>query len=236
MNSSAEQIGYAVGVVIGIAFFLGIAVFAVVAIVKACTKKTTGWIVVASIFGMLVLIQIPLFVYGFVRGFAEASRTPQRVEDDSGTSSSTSSRFDNSQTIRGRNIGYTIKIPAEWTIQRRYQDFDCLANHKTTYLGVIAEEANLGSPEIVAEIARGNLNKVASDVQWSDPKPVMLDGRTWLEFTVNCRVEKIPFFYQYYVYAGPEGTFQILSWTMQNLASKEGDRMIEISETFRFPK
>lgn len=230
-NPSPEQIGYIVGVLIGIALSIGIFVFAIIAIVKAFTKKTTGWIIAGSIGGVLVLLLLASFAIGFIRGFTGALHRRDEAQSDS-----SGSWLNDSQTIEGRVLPYSIKVPSDWTIQRQKKDFDLLANHGSLFIGIIAEEANVGTPEVISDLAHKHLQNVAEDVQWTDPAPVVLDGRNWLRFSVNCRVQKIPFFYQYYVYAGPEGTFQIIMWTFQNLADKNSAQMNEVAETFTFPK
>ena len=48
-------------------------------------------------------------------------------------------------------------------------------------------------------------------------------------------VEKIPFAYQFYVYTGPEGTFQLLGWTFENLFEREAPQIREVLQSFKFP-
>ena len=140
------------------------------------------------------------------------------------------------EIVRGTDLAYTIQIPAQWTVKKGAQDFDSLANYKSIYIGVIAEEANLGSPETIAGLARDRLKEGGTDLEWSQPKPLSLDGRNWLQFSVDCKVNKIPISYQYYVYAGREGTFQIVGWTTQDLSAKYASTIREVAQTFRFPK
>jgi hypothetical protein len=236
-ESSAEQAGYVVGVLMGIVFFLGILALAIIAIVQAFSKKTPGWIAVGSLGGVVVLIPIVIFVVGFARGVTKAVRSRQGMENGSGAlSAAGNSGLGGSQTIRGQEIAYSIKIPADWNIQRRHEAFDLLAHHRSLYIGVIAEEANLGNPQAIADIARERIGRIGAEIQWTDSTPVELDGRSWLRFTVNCKVQMIPLSYQFYVYAGAEGTFQIISWTMQTFAGRDTPQMNEVSQTFRFPK
>ena len=88
------------------------------------------------------------------------------------------------------------------------QAFDSLNNYKSLYVGVIAEESNLGSPEIIAKISRNKIKEVGTDISWTEPAPLILDGRSWLQYTVDCKFEKIPLSYQFYVYAGREAPFK----------------------------
>jgi hypothetical protein len=229
MQSSAEHAGYIVGIIIGLGFMLGIMAFAIFAIVKAFTKRTTGWIIAGSISGALGLFVFVCFAIGFVRGVTRGLKANREQREGSTVTAG-------SQIITGIKVNYTVTIPSDWTIQRQRKDFDLLANHGTLYAGVIAEEADLGSPETVANIARKNLSKVAENVQLTDPAPFEVDGRSWLRYTVTCDVQKLPFYYQCYVYAGKEGTFQIVAWTFQNLKDKDGPQMDTLAQSFAFPK
>jgi hypothetical protein len=62
-----------------------------------------------------------------------------------------------------------------------------------------------------------------------------IDGRQWLEYEVSCRVENIPFSYLFHVYSGPEGSYQVVGWTFQNLFPANRAKMREVAESFRFP-
>jgi hypothetical protein len=226
--SSPEQIGYAVGVVVGILFLLALVAFSIAAVIKAFTTKSTGWIIAGSIGGVVLLLFVGVFAAAFIKGFTHAM---QVARENSGTAPTGPP-----QNITGENVAYTLKIPPGWNVRRHEKDFDVLADYRSVYVGVIAEEANLGSPEVISKLARRNLEKVARNIDMTDATPVVLDGHNWLTFTVNCDVQSIPFFYDYHVYAGPEGTIQIISWTFQNLAAKRTNQINDVIQTFGFPK
>lgn len=111
-----------------------------------------------------------------------------------------------------------------------------LASFKSLYVGVISEEAQLGTPETIANIARRNIKEHATDLKWSETSPLVLDGRKWLRFVVSAHIDSIPVAYQFYVYSGPEGTFQIVGYTSQNLFERDASLMREVMQSFRFPK
>jgi hypothetical protein len=143
-----------------------------------------------------------------------------------------------SQTVRGRDLGYTLQLPAGWTTKKGTEGlevYDTLCVCKSMYVGVIAEEAQAGTPEKVASLARERLKKVATDIYWSQPQPIVLEDRNWLDFVVRCRVEETPVGFEFYVYSGPEGTFQIIGWTSQNLFDRDADLLRTVMQTFRFP-
>lgn len=140
-----------------------------------------------------------------------------------------------SHTLRGHDIAYTLQLPHDWTTKTIVEDFDTVSSYKSSYVGVVAEEAQVGTADTVATLARDRLKGKATDLYWSQPQPVELDGRTWLEFVVKCRMEGIPVGYEFYVYSGSEGTFQIVGWTTQNLFERDAERLRSVMQTFRFP-
>jgi len=141
-----------------------------------------------------------------------------------------------SQIIRGHDLAYSITLPPNWRFERRSDDYDVLASFKSLYVGVIAEEAQLGTPETIANIARQKLKESATELKWSEPAPLMLDGRRWMQFVVTAHVETIPAAFQFYVYSGPEGTFQVIGYTSQNLFTRDAPLMRDVMKSFRFPK
>jgi len=47
--------------------------------------------------------------------------------------------------------------------------------------------------------------------------------------------DKVPLGYQFYVYSGPEGTYQLLAVTTQALFEQEIGRARSTLQTFKFP-
>ncbi|SPE54526.1 exported hypothetical protein [Verrucomicrobia bacterium] len=138
-------------------------------------------------------------------------------------------------TIHGHDIQYTLTLPPNWTTKTAVDDFDTLSSCKSSYVGVIAEEAQVGTSDVIAALARDRLKSKATDLYWSQPRQVELDGRTWMEFTVKCQMENIPVGYEFCVYSGREGTFQIVGFTTQNLFDRDAQRLRSVMQTFRFP-
>jgi len=235
-KSSAYDMGYLIGMLMGLVILLGIAAFAVICIVKAFTKKTTGWIVAGCISGAVLSVPLIAFLVGVVSGFEAAGRARDSDSPDKQPSAKSSAKSSSTKIVRGRDIAYSLRIPNNWTSKRAYQDFDSLNFYRSLYVGVIAEESNLGSPQTIAKIARDKIKGVGTDIHWTEPESLSLDGRDWLQFTVDCKLEKIPISYQFYVYAGREGTFQVIGWTTQDLFNRDASRMREVMQTFQFPE
>jgi uncharacterized membrane protein len=224
-SNPAERTGYIVGIAVGVLLMMAVGVFAIVAIVKAFTKKTTGWIVAAVIGGLLLLIPVGLTATGFIVGF---KRGFEGARQRSAASTTT-------QTVTGKVIPFTIEVPGSWRVKRSEGAFDVLAENGNLFVGVIAEEGDLGDSATVAEFARKRIEQSATEVTLGDVEPVTFDGRPWLAFTVKCKVQKIPFAYQFYVHTGPQGTLQIMGWTWQNVWDRDAAALQKTMQTLHFP-
>jgi hypothetical protein len=242
--SPLQDAGYVVGYLIGIGIIVGAVVFAIIAAVKAFTRRTTGWIVAGSIGGVFLAIPVLIFMFGLISAFTTSrqggtSRTigPTVASPVRATASPPLlAPPSTTQTVRGEDRAYTVTLPAGWTFKRHAGDFDILASRGSLYVGVIAEEASLGTPETIAKIARDKLRTEGTDLRWNEPTSLLLDSRSWLQFVAQCKVENIPVTYQFYVYAGDEGTYQIVGWTTQNLYDRDAELMRNVMRTFHFPQ
>jgi S1-C subfamily serine protease/uncharacterized membrane protein YhaH (DUF805 family) len=145
------------------------------------------------------------------------------------------------RTVEGTGIHYSLAIPADWTVKQKSElskeeaDFDMIASHKTVYIAVLAEEPNLGDVDTVVGFSRKLVGQRGTDVRLSNVETASIDGRTWREFTAHVKVERVPFAYQFYVYTGPEGTFQLLGWTFENLFEREAPQIRQVLQSFKFP-
>jgi hypothetical protein len=60
--------------VFGVAIFLSVLIFAIIAVVKAITRRTRGWIVAGSIGGIALALPAVLIFSGVISGFVSAIR------------------------------------------------------------------------------------------------------------------------------------------------------------------
>ena len=226
-DTPAGRAGYYFGIVLAVVVTLAVLIFGLVAIIMALTRRTTGWIIAGSIAGVGMLAFGALFVVGFVAGVKRGIEGKR--------SGSASMQAGSVQTITGKVLPFTIQIPVDWTIKRSQGVYDLVANNGGNFVSVIVEEVDLGSAANITQAARERIKEVASDVELSEPEPIQIDGREWLQFTVKCKVKLIPFAYQYYTYSGKEGSFQLIGWTFQNLWERQSATIRESMLSFRFP-
>ncbi|HLP76550.1 MAG TPA: hypothetical protein VK327_06465 [Candidatus Paceibacterota bacterium] len=230
-TSTAFQIGQIVGVLVALGFIFGIVALAIFLIVRGFQRRTTGWIVAGSIGAVVLAIPAVALVIAFVHGFSKGWQEARRNNDGRPFSLKTSAV----QKVTGRDVAYSIEVPASWILKRQSESFDLVAHERSLYVGVIAEEIKMDGPQDLAEMARDHIKEAATEVEWTDPTPITIDEREWLQFTVSCRIQKVPLAYQYFVYAGPEGTFQVIGWTAKDLFDRDVSRLQDVMKTFRLP-
>lgn len=138
--------------------------------------------------------------------------------------------------VVARDAPCSLRIPPDWEQKQAKDDFTLIVGRAAIRVGVIIEEANLGSPETLATIARKRIAEMATAFEATEPRSIQLDGRRWLQFVVNCTVDKTPFTYQFYVYAGDEGSYQIVAWALQDLFVPNSEEIRQVMQTFEFSK
>ncbi len=141
------------------------------------------------------------------------------------------------QTVHGQKVAYTLVLPEGWTTQSVTMDrVDNLsASRSNLNVAVMVEETKTGTTAEAAEEALSTLRASATDFYSSKPEKVILDGHDWVKFVVKCRIERQSMGYQYYVYSGLEGTYQIVAWTELLNFERNLRLMRTIIQSFRFP-
>ena len=225
----AQRAGYMVGVVIGILLMFGIVVFGLVSIVMAFVKRTTGWIVMGSISGAVMLVIGGIMILALVSGFTKGFMT--------GFNKARLSAAEKRQveTITGKVVPFTIEKPAGWSVKRDQGAYDAVLTNGNGYVGIIAEKADLGSNEPLVNFARKRFENIGSDLTLGNNETVTFDGRTWIGFTARCKVENLPFAYHCYVHSGKEGSIQLMSWSFQNQWDSVAGELDRVMRTVHVP-
>src|SRR6202040_1806313 len=125
----------------------------------------------------------------------------------------------NPTMVRGRAVNYSLQLPTGWTAKPgsgRNVGYDIVASSGDVHVGVVAENANWGATDAIAARGVKRQKSIMPDAQCSDPKPITIDGRQWLEFLSSGHNEGVPISMLAFVYSGPEGTFQICGWSVQS--------------------
>ena len=225
----AQRAGYLIGFVVGLLLMLGIGVFGVVSIIMAFTRRTTAWIVMGSISGLFIVVMcvamVVAVVTGFSKGFAKGFNNARER----------AAQAQQVETITGKVIPFTIEKPVGWSVKRDQGTFDAILTNRSGYVGIIAEKADLGSNEPLANFARKRFETIGTELSLSDNETATIDGRTWIGFTARCKVDNLPFAYHCYVHSGKEGSIQLMAWTFQNQWESEAAELDRVMHTVHLP-
>jgi hypothetical protein len=194
-----------------------------------------GLIVLAILLvGALLLLTRERPRYDAIPGLDKLARTVASDNDETDANISTNAL---TQTVHGQRVAYSLNLPPNWKTQSAtVSDVDNLsATFGAANIAVMVQESKVGTPEDAAASAMAFLKLTASEIRSSKPERFLLDGRPWLKFVVQCRVEQAPVGYQYYVYSGTEGTYQIIAWTDLASFGRAVEPFRTIMNTFRFP-
>jgi hypothetical protein len=226
-SGPAAQGEYVLGFLFGIVAVAIVFMFAVLAIVMAVTRRTTGWIIASSISGLLMVAIVFCVITAISLGIAKSfskNRAPARPHGGP------------PEIIVGKVIPFLIRKPPDWTAKRDQGAFDTVIGDGRGYVGVIARKADLSSNEELVRFARHKLETTATEVRFSANDIVTIDGRQWIRFTANAKVGDMPCAYRYYTYVGQEGAVQVLCWSFQKDWDREVAALELVVQTVRIPK
>ena len=236
-NSTAYQVGQIVGITIVILFLVGLCVLFIVALVKAIKTRRTGWVITAAISGLPLLAVFVAFLVGMVVGVGRA------VSRSAGTTLTHGQDAPDllkgpMTAVTGNAMSYKVSLPSldSWGKEDSKPPFDYLFAYHDAYLGVIAENVGVGTPERICEISRKNLASKASACTATQPAAVDIDSRSWLTFDADATITGIKFKYRYYAYSDSERTVQIVAWAGPSVFERYAPVFDRIAKSFELPK
>src|SRR2546427_666004 len=112
-DSAAFRAGYLVGTILAVLSMIAVFVFGIIAIVKAFTQRTTGWIIAGCLSGVVIGIVGVVMMIAFARGFAQGYK---QARERTGLTSSAAKQPEN---VTGQAIPFSIEKPAGWWLKRK---------------------------------------------------------------------------------------------------------------------
>jgi len=221
--------------VLGACVPLALFVLSIYAVIRAlqCRKsrnasKRSQWFVLGGL-GAVYLAIIGLgvgigLVRGFQAGFAMAHGRQLSPEGQP-------------TEVTGTALPYRITFPGGWSVvpKRVGSTIDLMVHRQSLYFTISADEASFGDTDLVTARVRKYIESISTEQVWGPTETVVIDGRPWLAFTVECKLHEIPFAYQCFIHSDMQGTFQLMGWTAQNVFERERPTIRAVAETFRFP-
>jgi hypothetical protein len=236
-NSAAYRAGEFFGAAMMIVILLGSLVFFIIALIQAIRTRRTGWIVGACISGLPILALLALFFIGIVVGIMGARN---RMAGGLGTTTTTADLLvGNMSPASGTVLPYQISYPSmqSWIKHAKGgSDYDQLYNCGDVYVGVIAENIGLGTPQRVCNAAQRTLTKHAPQRTFTTPLPITIDSHSWLTYDAAATIDGTNIDYRFYVYADSDHTFQIICWTAPGNFASTVPVFDRVAESFKLPK
>jgi len=138
--------------------------------------------------------------------------------------------------VYGEILKYSFDVGAEWKPFYSQKPFDLALQNTPIFVCVIAEDESMGSPEAIAKHAREELKRKSEVLEMTDPIEIEMDGKPWLAFESKAGKKDKNFSSLFRVYSGPEGTFQVVGFTSNEMTSDQRKQIEEVMDTFRFPQ
>jgi hypothetical protein len=140
------------------------------------------------------------------------------------------------ERVYGGLLKYSFEVGPDWKAFYSEKPFDLALQNTPIYITVIAEDQDVGPPEVVAEQAINDLKTKSGVLEMTEPDEVQVDGKTWLAFEAKTPIKDKIFTTLYRVYSGPEGTFQVVGFTSKEMRLSQREEIKEVMDTFRFPE
>ena len=141
-----------------------------------------------------------------------------------------------SHLMQGWTMAYTIVLPKGWTPDWRNLSFDMTAEQAGLHVAVVAGQS-VGDVAAIERMARAKILAGAVQSRVTDSSPVQINGRTWREFgaQMSFASNSPGIDYQYYMYSGDEGLFQVIGWREGIFQDGDVASIGRIATSFRFP-
>lgn len=140
------------------------------------------------------------------------------------------------ERVYGGLLKYSFEVGPDWKAFYSEKPFDLALQNTPIYVTVIAEDQDVGSPEVVADHAINDLKTKSDVLELSDPTEIKVDGKSWLAFESKMQKRDKIFTTLYRVYAGPEGTFQVVGFTSKEMSSDQRKEIEDVMNSFQFPQ
>lgn len=235
-DTTAFRIGQIAGVLIVLAAFVGITVFFVVALVKACKTKRAGWIIGAILSGLPFLLLVIVFMFGAARGFKQAMNRSKELV--AARKHEPSQLLTAAMTpVTGSTISYTISMPwlEDWQKSDNHAPFDYLFSYHDAYVGVIAEGIGMGTSERIRDFTQKNIAAKAESYSASTATNITIDAHTWITYDADATMHGVKIKYRFFVYSDADYTFQIITWTGPSLFDHFSPVFDRVAGSFKMP-
>lgn len=227
-NSAAYESGYLFGRLMGglvmLGISLGIAIFFVIALVKACTRKSGGWIAASIVSGLLSFF----LAVGTLGSLAqEFSRSRQTTGEDS--------RLKRLESPDGH---VELKVPPSWTSMRELNEkASIIAGNGIREQYVMVIESSkvdfVGTLDEFDQASVDHMKSALTDCKVSPAARKMLGDYPARQRTLTGVSKKNNnLFYLHTTVETADGFYQILAWTLRSRESEATPVFDQVLATF----
>ena len=139
------------------------------------------------------------------------------------------------QTVRGTLVPAEIDVPATWHVAGTNGGVIAVRGDGMQIM-LSSNPQEVGGTSAAAKIACDGARQIMPDAVCTEPRPVTIAGRDWLEYVVTGTVEKQAMTFLNYTYAGRIGTFTIIGQVRTVDFPEKQDALSRYMKSFRFPK
>jgi hypothetical protein len=139
------------------------------------------------------------------------------------------------QTLRGKPLACELDVPASWKVVSN-EGYRILALGDGAGLMLGSKQQNLGDPSATMKEAKEMAIKDDPHAKMTQPVPITIDGRKWLQFTTTTTGDGGSMTFLTYTYSGSEGTFVVIGYTSTDQFETKRPLLTHYMNTFRFPK
>jgi len=223
-TSQAQEIGTAIGAMLGCVFFLLVPVSFVFFLVMACVRKTRGWVIATVVCGIVLILGIGgVLVTGVLTGYQSAK----------------SAGFEASRFPTRDGLAEIIGAPGWQEIELGSEDASLMLGSTTAeeYLMVLSE-ATTDFPEgytlaEFAELASQAIIDAATNPTATELAPVQIGDLPAFSHEVTGTVSEIEVIYHNTFIQGESHFHQIISWTLPNHKAQGLTHLRVASSSFR---
>lgn len=229
-QEAARQVGFAAGMVCGGIMMIGAPILFIVSLIFAVNRKSTPWIVVAVISGLISMVLVGIFVFGFITGIANASKRASGLSSGGTTA--------HADRIVSNDGMCSLDFPAHWIeMPDLHEDATIQVGNgrQEEYLVVLTDlkEDFAGSLGDHVEITSGGMLEVLENPWSSEPEWIVVNGFPAVRLQIRGTTESVNIAYTQTTIEGYHAYYQILAWTLSSSADSKAAIFDEVASSFR---
>lgn len=207
-HSEAYEAGRAVGQIVGglmaLVFGLGGFGFFIFALVKACTRKTKGWIATTVVLGVVGLAFVGLVAFGFATGVVAAIKASKK-----------------DKVLTSQDGRYSISVPGTWkTIPELNEEAVIEGGSRTADRYAIVIVADKKDFEMTldeyAKVIAAQLKEATDDPDPLKPESIAAGAFPAVRYRISGTVDNVNITYHATCVETPTEICQVMCWSLKS--------------------